>query len=219
LAVVPVWGAEAEVRDGIAITAEVVEQTYCSGMPPGGVNLKRLPPDAVTLRLKVRLSYRNVSAHPIIFFRNAVEQIVISQSLDDAVRGRNQSPIRFRKVQMMYGTRDRATLETEKPTLPLFDILPPVPNGPSQFDILYDVGFQVHNPSERGPAAELVGKTVFFQLDLNHARLPKKIARELEVKWRAYGTFWAERIRTEPTELNIPRAPETMKCKSEIQID
>ena len=49
--------------------------------------------------------------------------------------------------------------------------------------------------------------------------LPKKIARELEVKWRAYGTLWAERIRTEPAELKIPRAPETSTCKSEIRID
>ncbi len=101
LAAAPVW-AQMEVRDGIGVTAEITEQTYCLGMPISGlmVNPKMLPPDAITLRLMVQLSYRKVSAVPMILFRDAADQIVISHSLNDAEQQRNQTLIPFRGLVM-----------------------------------------------------------------------------------------------------------------------
>ncbi len=85
--------------------------------------------------------------------------------------------------------------------------------------ISLDVRFQVHNPAEHSPRTELLGEKVFFQLDLNHANLPEKIVKDVSIKWRPYGTFWSQRIRTTPIEIDIPRSPEVEKCAAEFTID
>jgi hypothetical protein len=216
--VVPACEAQVEVGGGLAVSAEITGQQYCLGMPSGGIDLKPLPPDAIRLRLMVRLSYRNVSARAMIFLKVADEQIVISHSLADAAHGKNQELIRFRGTLRPYLLEDRETLESQRPTGP-FEMLAPAPNGALPFSLIYDLSFPVHDPSKRGPDTELLGKKVFFQLDLNHEMLPKEIARELEVKWRAFGTLWEQRIRTKPIELDIPSAPTASKCESEFRID
>jgi hypothetical protein len=66
---------------------------------------------------------------------------------------------------------------------------------------------------------ELLGRKIFFQLDLNHAMLPREVVRDLQPKWRSYGSLWAARIRTQPIQINIPRSPETSRCASEFRID
>lgn len=213
-------GAQMEVLDGIGVAAEITGQTYCLGMPISGlmVNAKTLPPDAITLRLMVQLSYRNVGARPVILFRDAAEQIIISHSAADALRQENQIVIPFRgRVMGPEALSDRSFLEPERPKSPPYDLLPPAPDGVLKIPL--DVRFQVHNPQERSPDTELLGKRVFFQLDLNHANLLGEILQDLQIKWRPYGTLWATRVRTKPLELNIPRSPKVEKCEAEFRID
>jgi hypothetical protein len=202
-----------------------MEQTYCLGAPDYGANGISvsidgvpldgllLPPDAITLRLMVRLSYRNVSANPIIFSADHLEAVVISHSLYDAVHERHQT------IVSALGQRG-GWVETrldKVPASPPYEVIPPGASSASPIDL--DVRFQVHNPAERRPEMELLGSKVFFQLDLDHSLLSSEAVRVLGTKWRRYGILWAERIRTKPFEIDIPQAPKTAKCPSEFRID
>ena len=220
-ALAPISEAQTADHGGISVTAEITERTYCLGRPVSGVmaNAKMLPPDAITLRLLVRLSYRNVSTNPVIFFDYPHYSVVISKSINDSVRQENQTiiPIRGRVIELEEALADRSNIEPERPGWPLYDSLSSGPSGVLQKTL--DVRFQVHNPVEQQPGSEWLGKKVFFQLELNHANLPEEIIRDLEIKWRSYGTFWAARVRTKPIELNIPRSPLVSKCAAEFKID
>jgi hypothetical protein len=220
-ALVPIGEAQTADRSEISVSAKITEQTYCLGMPVSGVmvNAKMLPPDAITLRLMVRLSYRNVSSRPVIFFDYPQDAVVISKGINDSIQQENQTiiPIRGRAIGLEEALADRSNLEPERPGWPLYNSLPPGPSGVLEKTL--DVRFQVHNPAEQAPGSEWLGKKLFVQLELNHANLPSETVRDLEVKWRPYGTFWSARVRTSPIELDIPGSPEVSKCAAEYKID
>lgn len=216
-AAAPACRAQMEVGGkGLTATAEITEQKYCLGEPFGGSFLENLPPDAITLQLTTRVSFRNVSARPIIYLASSDEEIVLSNSLDDAERRRNQTLMRLRNPQPHSVLRDPADLESDQPRTPPFVVLPAASNGlPWEYSVI----LQVHDPAAPGPVSELLGKTVFLQLDLSFALIPSQIVPGLEARWRPYGTLWARRIRTQPIKIDIPRSPKVSKCQSELKID
>ena len=175
-----------------------------------------MPPGAITLRLAVNLTYRNQNDQPQIFQELPDINVVISPSLKEALQHKNQTAVQYGARRPPWRPGD-GSLETDRPQDSWFSILSPTPNGVRKIE--YDVGFQVHNPAERSPNMELLGKKIIFQMDLNHAMLPGAIIRDLQAKWHSYGTLWATRIRTQPIELDIPKSPPTEKCTSEFTID
>jgi hypothetical protein len=199
--------------EGLTARAEITEQKYCLGEPLGGSFVTDLRPDAITLQLTTVVSYRNVSTHSIIYLVNPDAQIVLSHNLDDATQRKHQTLLRLIDPQPRSVLRDPSYFESERPNAGFF-ILGPTSSGLS---VRYTAILQVHNPSHRG--TDLRGKTVFFQLDLNFARIPDQTARDLESRWRPYGVLWAGRIRTQPIEISIPKDPKAFKCLSELKID
>lgn len=207
-----ICSAQQEVGHGITAAATITNQRYCVGEPMDSSLLRRLPADAITLRLMVLVTYRNTDAAPQIFQAAPNETIVISRSVEDASQRRNQALIQWGYPRSPFQLADRDQLESDEPRRPPFIFLSPG----GTWAVAYEIGVQVHNPAERSRNMELLGKKIFFQMDLNHAMLPNEIVRDLQVKWRSYGSLWAARVRTQPIEVDIPRSPETSKCASEI---
>ena len=69
----------------------VLKEHYCVGQP-GGVGVpERLPPDAITLRLRVRLSYRNPSPRPMILpLLKGLTALVLSSANHDNLQSQPQ---------------------------------------------------------------------------------------------------------------------------------
>jgi hypothetical protein len=214
-------GAQAEAAErGLTASAKITERKFCLGTPTGIYLTRReLAPDAISLNLGVRLSYRNPGPDPIILLLVHNWRVVLSRSLEDARLRRNQLsflPSEFEPAPP-WGPGDLPALDTERPEPHVFQIILPgrvlEPTGPVH------ISFQVHKPSADGNGSELLGKKVFFQLELDHALLAENIKRALQARWRSYGALWAYTIRTPPVELDIPQSPTASQCKSNTVID
>jgi hypothetical protein len=202
---------------GVTATAEITDQKFCLGMslvalviPAGG----EVAPDAISLHLRVRVTYRNQGATPIILQISNDGHIVLSGNLEGAARHRHQVVIPDWDFEPRHRLRreDFPAL-TERPD-DGFEVLPP--GGAWADEATYShLSFQVHKPAPGGTGRELLGKKVFLQLDLDHALLGGNLAHKLQSKWRSYGTLWAGRVRTQPVELDIPESPRAFQCKPE----
>jgi len=198
---------------GLEARAVVAERKFCLGMPTG-LSLEKLPPDAITLRMQIQIFYRNASSGPLILPLLEDPRIILSRSSGDVTHQRNQTVIRFgpqrRPLDLAAGT------DLDRPDIPHFRVIPP---GSESLSLTEDVAIQVHNPAKKQAQTELLGQTVFIQLELDHMLTPERLVQDLGSKWHDYGTLWTGRIRTPPLEVAIPQSPTTTKCSSQFKVD
>jgi hypothetical protein len=213
--------AQPEATDRVLVaTARIADRKFCLGTPIGGhATARGLAPDAISLNLGVRVSYRNVSTNPTILLRLSDWRVVLSPSLEDAahLRGQTVFPYYESTPTRPWGPGDLPALDAELPEPKLFRIVPP--GGVTDPEGLTNISFQVHKPSADGTGAELLGKKVVFQLELDHELIPDNVERALQARWRRYGIIWEGKIRTQPIELNIPQSPKASTCQSNERVD
>ncbi len=203
----------------VEITA--FKQYYCLGRPGGDGVPERLPPDAITLRLRIRLSYRNVGSRPLILpLLKGLTALVISPTRAGATRRQSE------RVVPYFGRMipEDLSQEGDQPTLNHnFEVIPPGGVFERRFSRETDfdeyVILDVRNPAGKFQRDDLRGKKIFLQLELNHLRFPKSQADELAVRWERYGYLWTGTVRSNPVEINIPRSPEFADCSHEYKID
>ncbi len=206
----------------LTATAEIVEMKFCRGAPAGLFIARELAPDAISLNLRVRVSFRNAGVAPVILLLAEDKRVVLSRSLDGATRHEDQLVVpyyEFRGPRRPWIPEDLPFLASERPGQD-FEVIPP---GGVWTDDAFALSFQVHKPSVNDAGSEtgseLLGETVFFQMELDHALLPESVARDLQTKWSHYGALWAGKARTQPIKIEIPRSPTTSRCASNIRID
>jgi hypothetical protein len=201
-------------------SAKIVDSKFCLGSPMGEhLTSRALAPDAISLDLGLRVSYQNLSARPVILLLVSNWLVVLSNSREDIARHRNQLVIPFEEATEApgWGAGDLEVLDAARPEPNLFRIIPP--GGVTNPNGLVRIRFQVHKPSADGTGVELLGRKVFFQLDLDHALIADNVARALQARWQAHGTLWQADLRTQPFELAIPRSPFASPCQSNERID
>jgi hypothetical protein len=165
----------------------------------------------VTLRFHVKVFYRNMSRRPLIIPTVFESTLVVSRALRDVRSGRAQWTLTLgghpSKVSFPQG-------DIEKPTRPYFQVVEP--NEEMSFET--SVILLVHNPSVKTANTELLGKTIFLQLEQDHDRIQGDLSK-LADKWRRYGNLWFGKLRTEAIKVYIPASPSTLTCQSEARID
>jgi hypothetical protein len=143
--------------------------------------------------------------------------VVLSHSKADVANRRNQIlflPWEYKRRKRWGPTAaDLASLDAERPSNP-FEIIPPG----GAWTLHFPMTFQVHTPSPDGTGSELLGKTAYFQLDLDHRYIPDNIESYLRAKWNSYGLLWAGETRTQPIELKIPKSPHASQCPPNLMI-
>jgi hypothetical protein len=203
-------------------TAEIVEMKFCRGTPAGLFIARVLAPDAISLNLSLRVSFRNAGVTPVILLLTEDKRVVLSRNLEGAARHEDQIVIpyyEFRGPPRPWMPEDLPLLASERPGQE-FEVIPP---GVVWTGDAFPLSFQVHKPSinEAGSetGSELLGAEVFFQVELVHSFLPESVARELQAKWSRYGNLWAGEVRTQPIKIAIPLSPQASQCASNIRID
>jgi hypothetical protein len=213
--------AQPQAADGsLVATVRIADRKFCLGTPIGGhASARELDPDAISINLGVRVSYRNVAVNPVILLLLNDWRVVLSPRLEDAAQLKNQVVVPYYESNPTppWGPGDLPVLDAERPEPNLFRIVPP--GGVLDPEGLTHISFQVHKPSADGTGAELLGKKVYFQLELDHALIPDNVERALQARWRRYGILWEGKIRTQPIELNIPQSPKASQCESNERID
>lgn len=179
---------------------------YCLGQP-GGPTPEHQPADAVTLRLTLYTYYRNIGKQPLILPHFDRFRVVASLSVQDGNLGQpewtvTQSPDR-------RGVR----VTDSSPTAPYFEVLQPDEEthiAEAQWIVL-----RVHAPSAGNSRTELLGRSIFFRVDIDHNTLERGLAS----RWKTFGDLWSGKLTTVPLEVQIPQVPEIANCDHEYRID
>ena len=193
----------------MVLTAIVSEAKYCLGNP-GPIATEYQPPDAVTLRLRVRVSYRNAGLVPLIIpIYHELSAVVISRT---PASRRNQPVIRFKRRQEPIDELPEE-VSPDNPFNPLFKVIPP--GGVLDKYFSESVVLRVHNPSSEDPQSELLGRKIYLRLELAHLGLSQRLRNEVAAKWLRYGYLWTGKIRSRPIEIEIPASPQIADCSHE----
>jgi|SRR5690349_1544283 hypothetical protein len=190
----------------LAVRLVMERPHYCLGQP-GGPNVEHQPADAVTLRLTLHTYYRNTGKQPLIVPHFDRFRVVASLSVQDGNLGQpewtvTQSPDR-------HGVR----ITDLSPTAPYFEVLQPDEEthiGETQWIVL-----QVHAPSAGNSRTGLLGRSIFFRVDIDHNMLERGLAS----RWKTFGDLWTGKLTTVPLEVQIPQVPEIANCDREFRID
>jgi hypothetical protein len=206
---------------GPVLEAMVIKHYYCLGQPGGDGVFEQQPSDAITLRLRVRLSYRNVGSSPLILpLLKGLTAVIISPTLGDANQRRSQIVVPY------FGrmTPEEISQEGNEPTLNHnFEIILPGGVFKRRFEREGDfdeyVILDIYNPAAKFQKVDLRGRKLFVQLELNHLRFPQSQADELTNRWQAYGYLWTGKVKSSPMEIDVPRSPKFADCSHEYKID
>lgn len=197
-----------------SVRATIRNQYYCLGQPDGPIGLEPLPPDAITMRLRIQLAYRNVAQRPLILpVVSGLTALIVSRTADDAIHGRYELVVPYGGRMTPFELKPEELTEPKRD----FEVIPPqslskyLSQG-EEYAIL-----SVHDPRGRRP--ELLGRRIFLQLEFDHLRFSRSVARDLAIKWERYGYLWTGTVVTEPIEINIPRSPQFADCSHEYTID
>ena len=174
-------GTGYSVAQDLTVSLRINEQEFCGGMPDASMYKLggELAPDAISLDLAVTVAYHNGAAVPAIFMPRRDLLVVISRNPADAAARRGQTvfPTWEWGQGPRYQPEDLAVLDVERPES-RFPMIPP--GGEYSEDI--PLSFQVHKPSAAGTGGEFLGKTIYFQLDVDHRYIPENIKSHLSAK-------------------------------------
>jgi hypothetical protein len=186
-----------------------------SPLPSRGISLEKLPADAVTLRLVVRLTYRNETAATLIIPSTETPRVVLSRSLQEVTSEKNQIVI---EEAPWRGPLDMRELDVDL-RQPVKGYFRSIPHNSEDSWLKETVELVVHSSVPIKGAQELLGKSILLQLDLNHTMLPLSLVPQLRKEWQGYGTLWTGKARTQPLALAIPRSPAASQCDSLLRLD
>lgn len=178
----------------LQLTVEIVSQEYCTG----DSELDRL-------QLKVRLTYRNRGKKQLILYKGSslISRIMISQSPKDAAAKRFE--VDSSLTQLISGG---SKCYTGAVPSTCFAILPP---GAS-----YDVEATIAVFAVGGEARDIIGAVKsgkhFLQIKIITWQKSGKLARELQARWRRYGTLWYEPIKSAPLPFIIEKERQVADC-------
>lgn len=205
---------------GLIATAEITGKRFCEGTSLEGFFGKPgrdLALDGVSLELDLTVTFRNASTSPAIFLLTGNWYVVLSSTPANAAERKNQLVFPYYEFSESVRWNSDSFIEGDSPEPHLFRIIPP--GEKLRYDWLTHLSFPIHKPTADGVGAELLGRKVFFQLDLDHELLAPNVEGALQLRWQRFGTIWDGRIRTQPIELDIPKSPGISPCTSRQRLD
>ncbi len=200
----------------VSVRMMILQEKFCLGKPAGPVIRERQPPDAITLRLKIRLSYHNQGPEPLIVPLSRASSAIVSRNMADVISRKNQFVIKYRPAPPPAQLVERG-INLDRPQSPFFEIIPS--GGENREYQNEHVILRIHAPSKPNAATELLGRQIYLQLQLNHGQLSSALARDLANRWQAIGRLLTDEVRTEPIQITIPMVPKIGDCSSEYTID
>jgi hypothetical protein len=130
------------------VTTVVDQEKYCMGQP-GGLSIEHQPPDAITLRLRVRVWYRNPTQTPLILpIYHELSALVVRPTSERAASARGEFVLNFKRRQRPTDELP-VDISSDNPFNQLFHVLPPH-QVLDRYFVEYVV-MRVHNPSGVGP--------------------------------------------------------------------
>jgi len=200
---------------GPSATAAILNSRYCLGAPSANLPMvlrngrlepiELYPPDSITLRLQMRVAYRNAGSMQWILPVASQAVVLVGTAPDSLV----EVPQPF--LTPSPAASDRLPDGNEDSPAPA--LFPSIAPGKSLNAVnpLENILLRVYTPSIRSEP-DLLGKKIYVRLELLSSRWTPRLLTRLAKKWKNYGNLWTDSVRTEPLEINIPRMPEISDC-------
>jgi len=201
-----------------SVQVTVTKTTYCADEPMGEPRFgsaKDHPHAAITLRLRVRLCYRNVGTVSLILpIYHEISGLIVSRVGADRKNGQNRRVIRFKPRRDPMDELPE-NLDTDVPVEPYFAFIPP-----NQVFNTYDedVVLPVHNPRSANKQFELLGQKIHVQLKVSHSGLSPALSRTLGARWQKSGRLWIGRVLSQMIEIDIPVSPQIGDCSHDNEL-
>ncbi|MEQ1946341.1 MAG: hypothetical protein ABL995_04085 [Bryobacteraceae bacterium] len=215
LSVCPAAFAFQQSDGGPTATAAIVSSRYCLGTPSANLPMIRrngklepielYPLDAITLRLQLKVAYRNGGSMPWIL--PVANQAVVSAGVAPDMLAEVPQPF------LGAGSSAADRLPDGDEDAPNKTLFPAIAAGESlNFNNpLESIFVRVYTPSIRSER-DLRGKKIYLQMELLSSRWSPRLLTRLAKKWKNYGNLWTDTVRTQLVEIDVPRMPETADC-------
>lgn len=181
----------AEGADRLVVTSSVVDSRYCLG-----------PSGAISLKLRVGFTYRNVGDAPVVLPRfSTLSGYTLFRDDADLKAQRAMVRISFRLPEIFH----TLMVDPSKPSPQLFESIPPGGTAGR----IGEVSIPLRIPGKDGSA--LLGTSPLIQFTLDNWPRHKHITESRHV-WEPLGVLWASRDTPPPVHLNIERSPLATAC-------
>lgn len=186
--------AQAPSAPQLQLTASILEQSYCSANA-----------DAITLRLKIRLRYTNVSSQPVILYKG--HDLFFQTKIRSEADAAKQS-YQVHLLNMHYFDEEFERIEARSPSKVF------VTRGQNQSferELIVGIGVTDHakertsNSVHPGPHALQLIVSTWYQ--------SPKLAEELRQKWQRKGYLWSQPLSSVPIKVDIQKPNAAPACR------
>ena len=205
-----------EAVPGPTAVATNADANYCFARVRG-LDPERLPPAYLVLQLRVRVSWRNAGARPLIVplertrtvysgFRPTALSIfhpgLIHQEGDIVGQG-------FKPMKSLP-----ADVSADNPVDPKNDVFTVIPAGGEMTPALIeDITLPVNRTALFRHYPDLRGHKVFIRLEFVQRELSTALAADLSDRWSRFGVPWTGTLTTNTFEIDVPAHPQAVACK------
>lgn len=199
----PVTGPEA-----VATNADA---TYCFAQERR-LDPARRSPSYLVLRLRVRVTYRNTGARPLILPLERARLVYTGFKQDGLTLFRDSVPV-FDAPSLKPMNDLPADVSPDSPINPANDVFTLIPPGAEMTPALTEeIELPVNHSTLLKRHPDLRGRRVYIKLEFEHRDLTQALEANLSDRWAKFGAPWTGTLTTNVFAINVPKAPEAAPC-------
>jgi hypothetical protein len=177
------------VAQGLSLDTEVMTHRYCSEAS-----------DAISLRLTLRLTYKNDTLQPIVLLRLTP---FLGLTLRDARSSEHSAEVH--QLFSQYRFFDASKLKSEKPNARSFVTIPP---GASYNDAVNELVIAL---GAKG-SSPLLGTDQYLTIETNTWPDQRNNGEVVQSAWKGTGLLWLDPVQSSPVRIHIDAAPDDRQC-------
>jgi hypothetical protein len=186
--------------------ARITSASYCNARPRA-LELERLPPSWVVLKLHMQVVYHNSGTRPIILpsgreltvYSSVREGTMLAVAQPSDVLADENSTVVMKELP--------PTVNPENPASPnnAFRIIPA--GATAEFPLDQDVALPVNHKELFHHDPDLRGHRVYVRLQFHHQDLDPALEDQLSGRWGRFGAIWTGTLKTNTMQFDVPASP------------
>jgi len=187
--------------------ARITAANYCFAHSRA-LEVERIPPSYLVLKLKMQIVYRNTGTRPMILPLG--RELAVYTSLHPGAM--KVAPQPSRSFEDTYVTEMKmlpANVNPENPVSPANDVFRIIPAGKTtEFPLVEEeVELPVNHKTLFRHDPDLRGHRVYIRLQFEHQELDPALEAKLSDRWASFGGLWTGTVRTNTMMFDVPASP------------
>jgi hypothetical protein len=180
----------------LRLTAEILEQSYCS--------VKR-EPTAISLQLKLRLRYTNLSSQRLIVYKG--HDLFFQTKIRSEPRA-ELPPYEVHLLNMHYFDEEFERIEARSPSKVFVTL---APNGSFERDLIIGIGVTDESKERTSTSVKPGGHSLHLIVSTWYQS--PKLAEKLREQWQRKGFLWSQPLVSVPLKLDVERPAAASPCR------